>query len=180
MLNTIALGVVVPLVVLLVALLGVAASRPDTFRVERATSISAPPGKVFPLINDLRRWSSWSPYERKDPAMKRAYSGASQGPGAVYEWDGNRDIGKGRMRITETAVPSRVTIALDFVRPFEAHNVVEFTLEDRGDATRVTWALRGPASFLSRIMSVVFSMERMVGQDFESGLANLKAVAEAS
>ena len=180
MFNTMAVSIVVLLMALLVALLGVAASRPDTFRVERATSIKAPPGKVFALINDLRRWASWSPYERKDPAMKRTYSGAAHGKGAVYEWEGNRDIGKGRMEITEAAAPFRVTIALDFVRPFEAHNVVEFTLEDRGDATSVTWALHGPASYTSKIMSVFFSMERMVGKDFEGGLANLKAVAEAS
>jgi uncharacterized protein YndB with AHSA1/START domain len=180
MVNTIAVIVVVLLAVLLVALLGVAATRPDTFRVQRTTSIDAPPGKVFPLINDLRRWSAWSPYERKDPAMKRTFSGAASGPGAAYEWDGNREIGRGRMEITESSPPSRVTIKLDFVKPFEAHNVVEFTLDARGEATNVTWALHGPASYMSKIMSVFFSMERMVGRDFESGLANLKAVAEAS
>ena len=180
MFNTIAVIAVVVLAGLLVALLGLAATRPDTFRVQRTTSINAPPGKVFALINDLRRWSAWSPYEQKDPAMKRTYGGTASGPGAAYEWDGNREIGKGRMEITGAAPPSRVTLRLDFVRPFEAHNVVEFTLEARGDATNVTWALHGPASYLSRIMSVFFSMERMVGNDFESGLANLKAVAEAS
>jgi hypothetical protein len=112
--------------------------------------------------------------------MKRTYSGAASGPGAVYEWDGNRDIGRGRMEITETSAPSRVTLKLDFIKPFEAHNVVEFTLEARGDATSVTWALHGPASYMSKIMGLFFSVERMVGKDFESGLANLKAVAEAS
>jgi hypothetical protein len=176
MLNTIAIVAVL----LLGALLGVAATRPDTFQVQRATRVNASPAEIFPLINDLRRWSAWSPYERKDPAMKRTYSGAASGPGAVYEWDGNRDIGRGRMEITETSAPSRVTLKLDFIKPFEAHNVVEFTLEARGDATSVTWALHGPASYMSKIMGLFFSVERMVGKDFESGLANLKAVAEAS
>ena len=146
MFNTIAVIVVV----LLAGLLGIAATRPDTFRVQRTTSINAPPGRIFALINDLRRWSAWSPYERKDPAMKRTYSGAASGPGAAYAWEGNREIGQGRMEITETSPPSRVTLTLDFVKPFEAHNVVEFTLEARGDATTVTWALHGPASYMSR------------------------------
>ena len=176
MLNTIA----VTIVVLLVTLLGVAATRPDTFRVERATRINAPPATVFALINDLRRWSAWSPYERKDPAMKRTYSGAASGPGAAYEWEGNREIGKGRMEITQVSPPSRITLTLDFIKPFKAHNVVEFTLEARGEVTTVTWVLHGPASYASKIMSIFFSIERMVGNDFESGLANLKTVAEAA
>ena len=110
--------------------------------------------------------------------MRRAHSGAASGPGAVYEWEGNRDIGKGRMEITEASPPARVTIKLDFVKPFEAHNIVEFTLEARGDSTTVTWALHGPMPYVSKLMSVFFSMERMVGADFEAGLASLKAVAE--
>ena len=165
-------------VALVVALLGFAATRPNTFRVQRVKSIKAPPEKIFPLIADLHRWTAWSPYERKDPAMRRAHSGAASGPGAVYEWEGNRDIGKGRMEITEASPPARVTIKLDFVKPFEAHNIVEFTLEARGDSTTVTWALHGPMPYVSKLMSVFFSMERMVGADFEAGLASLKAVAE--
>jgi uncharacterized protein YndB with AHSA1/START domain len=165
-------------VLLIVAVLGFAATRPNTFRVQRATSIKAPPEKIFPLINDLHRWTAWSPYEKKDPAMKRTHSGAADGKGAVYEWEGNKDIGNGRMEITETAPPSRVTIRLDFVKPFEAHNVVEFALEPRGDATHVTWTLHGPMPYVSKLMSVFFNMDRMVGTDFETGLANLKAVAE--
>jgi hypothetical protein len=111
--------------------------------------------------------------------MRRAHSGAARGAGAVYEWEGNKDVGQGRMEIVETSAPSRVSIRLDFVRPFEAHNVVEFTLEPRGDSTTVTWALHGPMPFVTKVMSVFFSMDRMVGTDFETGLASLKAVAEA-
>jgi uncharacterized protein YndB with AHSA1/START domain len=174
MLNTIIISVVV----LLVAFLGFAATRPDTFRVQRAMRINAPPEKIFALINDLHRWGSWSPYEKKDPTMKRTHSGAANGKGAVYEWEGNRDIGTGRMEITDTSPPSRVSIKLDFIKPFEAHNNVEFTLEPNGHSTNVTWALHGPASYTSKVMSVVFNMDRMVGKDFEAGLAGLKAVAE--
>ena len=115
--------------VLVAAFLIYAATRPDTFRVQRTTTIKAPPEKIFPLINDFQRWGAWSPYEKKDPTMKRTLSGAATGKGAVYEWDGNKDVGKGRMEITESAPPSQVTLQLDFIRPFAAHNIVDFTLE---------------------------------------------------
>ena len=175
MLKIIALTVTIPLI----ALLAFAATRPDTFRVQRASSVNAPPEKIFPLINDLQRWRAWSPYEKKDPAMKRTLSGTSHGPGAVYEWEGNKDIGKGRMEIIDAAPPSRVRIALDFVKPFEAHNIVEFTLEPNGGSTKVTWAMHGSSPYLAKLMSIFFSMDSMVGKDFEAGLANLKAVAES-
>lgn len=176
MLKTIAIA----LAVALAALLILAAIQPDTFRVKRVTTVNAPPEKVFPLINDLRRWDAWSPYEKKDPAMKRVLSGASSGPGAVYEWEGNREIGKGRMEIRESSAPSEVIIKLDFVKPFEAHNIVEFRLEPKGDTTDVKWEMYGPAPFVSKVVQLFCSMDTMVGKDFEAGLANLKAVAERS
>jgi hypothetical protein len=165
-------------VVLLAALLGFAATKPDTFRVERATSIKAPPEKIFPLINDLRSWGAWSPWEKLDPTMKRTYSGAANGLGAVYEWEGDGKVGAGRMEITESSPSSRVILKLDFLKPFEAHNVAEYTLEAKGDSTNITWAMHGPSPFVSKVMQVFFSMDRMVGKDFETGLANLKAIAE--
>ena len=128
-------------VVLIAALLVYAATRPDTFRVQRATNIKAPPEKIFALINDLHSWGSWSPYEVKDPAMKRTYSGAANGEGAVYEWEGDKNVGKGRMEIAETSPPSKVMIKLDFIKPFETHNIAEFTMEPKGDSTNVTWDL---------------------------------------
>jgi carbon monoxide dehydrogenase subunit G len=170
--------IAITIAVLLVALLGFAATRPDTFRVERSTSIQATPEKIFALINDLHRWGAWSPFEKKDPAMKRTLSGAPSGEGAVYEWEGNKEIGKGRMEITETSPPSRVSIKLDFVKPFEAHNVVDFTLVPQGDATRVTWAIHGPSPFISKVIGIFCNMDKMIGKDFETGLASLKAVAE--
>ena len=177
MLETIAI-IVVTVVVLIAGLLGFAATRPDTFRVQRATSIKAPPEKIFALINDFHSFGSWSPYEKLDPAMRRAHSGAANGKGAVYEWEGNNKAGKGRMEIAESSPPSRVTINLDFVKPFEAHNIVEFTLEPKGDATNVTWAMHGRSPYMSKVMSVFFNMDAMIGKDFEAGLANLKTIAE--
>ena len=158
--------------------LAYAATRPDVFQVRRTAVINAPPEKVFPLINDFKSWTSWSPYEKKDPAMKRTRSGPASGKGAVYAWQGNKEVGVGRMEITDSALPSRVTLNLDFSEPFEAHNVVEFTLDGRGDSTQVTWAMRGPVPYLAKIVHVLFDMDKMVGKDFEAGLANLKAVAE--
>ena len=165
-------------VVLIGALLAYAATRPDSFRVERATVIKAPPAKVFALIDDFRQWAGWSPWEKLDPAMKRTHSGAASGKGAVYAWEGNGDVGAGRMEILETTAPSRVLIRLDFIKPFEARNTAEYTLRPEGEATRVIWAMYGPAPFVSKLMQVFVSMDAMIGKDFEQGLANLKALAE--
>lgn len=167
-------------VVLVGAVLAYAATRPDSLHVQRAASIKAAPEKIFPLINDFRRWSSWSPYEKVDPEMKRAYSGAATGKGAVYEWDGNSQIGQGRMEITETSHPSRVTIKLDFIRPIEGHNVAEFALVPQGDSTTVTWTMDGPSPYLGKLIGVFVNMDTMIGKEFETGLANLKAIAERS
>ncbi len=170
--------IAIVVVVLLIALLIYAMTRPDTFRVQRTTRINAPPEKIFPLINDYRGWGSWSPYEKLDPAMKRIYSGAANGKGAVYEWEGNNKAGKGRMEITNSSSPTQVVINLDFVKPFEAHNIVEFTLDAKGNATDVTWAMHGRSPYIAKVMGIFFNMDSMVGKDFETGLANLKAVTE--
>lgn len=170
--------IVITAVVLIAAVLIFAATRPDTFRVQRTADIKAPPEKIFALINDFQYWGSWSPYEKKDPTMKRTRSGAASGEGAVYEWEGNGEVGKGRMEITDTSPPSQVTIKLDFIKPFETHNVAEFTLQPMGDSTSVTWAVYGPNLYISKLMGLFFSMDNMIGKDFETGLADLKAVAE--
>lgn len=178
MIKTIAITVVVLLAVAVVAVLILAAAKPDTFQVARSTSIKAPPEKIFPLINDFRSWTAWSPYEKKDPDMKRSFSGASSGKGAVYEWDGDKNVGKGRLEIADTSPPSKITIKLGMIRPFEANNIVQYTLEPKGDSTNVTWAMQGQTPFLGKVVHVFIDMDRMVGQDFEIGLANLKAIAE--
>jgi uncharacterized protein YndB with AHSA1/START domain len=178
MVKTIAIVIVVLVVVPLAAILIFAATKPDTFRVQRATSIKAPPERIFPLIADFHGWGAWSPYEKLDPAMKRTFSGAANGKGAVYEWDSDGKAGKGRMEITDAPAPSKVAIKLDFFKPFEAHNIAEFTLEPRGDSTDITWAMYGPNLYIAKVMSIFFNMDRMIGKDFETGLANLKARAE--
>jgi uncharacterized protein YndB with AHSA1/START domain len=168
----------IAVVVVIAAVLALAATRPDTFRVERSTTIKAPPEKVYALIDDFHQWQQWSPWERLDPAMKRQHGGAPKGKGALYGWEGNKEVGKGQMEITEATPPSRVVIKLDFLAPFEAHNTAEFVLAPQGDATTVTWAMSGPNLFIGKVMSLFASMDRLVGKDFERGLANLKAVAE--
>src|SRR5882672_7437957 len=164
--------------VVLAGILIFAATKPDIFRVQRSTSINAPPEKFFPLINEIDRRGTWSPYEKRDPAMKRSRSGPSSGKGAVYGWEGNSQIGTGRMEIMEALPPSKIVIKLDFLKPFEAHNTAEFTLEGKGDTTSVTWAMHGPANYISKLMGVFINMDSMIGTDFEAGLANLKTVAE--
>jgi uncharacterized protein YndB with AHSA1/START domain len=169
----------IAIVILIAAFLGVAAARPNSFRVQRTTTIQAPPDRIFELINDFHRWGSWSPYEKLDPAMKKTYSGAASGKGAVYEWAGNSKAGEGRMEITDTSPGSRVTIKLDFLKPFEGHNTAEFTLEPKGGSTNVTWATFGPQPFVVKVMTIFISMDKLLGKEFEAGLANMKAVAES-
>jgi uncharacterized protein YndB with AHSA1/START domain len=155
-----------------------AATKPNTFSVTRATTVRAPPEKIFPLINDFHQWATWSPYENKDPAMKRSFSGAESGRGAVYAWDGNNNVGSGRMEILEASTPSKIVIKLDFFRPFEGHNTAEFTMLPQGDGTSVRWLMQGPAPFMSKLMRVFMNLDRMIGKDFEAGLANLKRLTE--
>ena len=170
------IGIVI--VVVIAGVLILAATKPDTFRVQRAASIKAPPEKVFTLINDFNRWGAWSPWEKKDPAMKRTFGATTSGKGATYAWEGNKEVGQGRMEIAESVPPSKVALNLDFVKPFQAHNLVEFTLEPKGDTTNVTWAMQGDTPYFAKIIHVFINMDKMVGKDFEAGLTNLKAIAE--
>ncbi len=166
------------LAIAVAAVLVLALTKPNSFTVQRAISIKAPADKIFPLINDFHQWVAWSPYENKDPAMKRTYSGAESGRGAVYAWDGNNNVGSGRMEILDTSVPSKIAIKLDFFKPFEGHNTAEFTMLPQGDATNLTWVMHGPAVFISKVMQVFISLDKMIGKDFEAGLANLKKLTE--
>ena len=170
--------IAIAVVVLVAALLAYAATRPDTFRVERSATMKASPEKVFVVLNDFRRWDSWSPWEKKDPAMKRTFGATTAGKGAQYAWEGNKDVGKGSMEIVEAAPPSRLVLKLDFIEPFEGHNIVEYTLTPAGGATTVNWAIHGPMPYVSKVISIFCSMDSMIGKDFEAGLANLKAVVE--
>jgi uncharacterized protein YndB with AHSA1/START domain len=166
------------LTALLALLLLYAAAQPGTFRVERRIVIQAPPEKVWAELGDLRRWQGWSPWERMDPQMKRSYSTPSAGRGAIYAWEGNTQVGQGRMAIVEADTPARLVIKLDFIQPFEAHNTAEFTLMPQAGGTEVSWVMRGPNTYVGKLMQVFVDMDQMVGRDFETGLANLKTLAE--
>jgi uncharacterized protein YndB with AHSA1/START domain len=170
--------IAIVLAVAIAIVLILAATKPDTFQVQRSATIKAPPEKIYPLIYDFNQWKGWSPWENRDPAMKRTYSGAAAGEGAVYAWDGDKNVGSGRMEILDASAPSKIVIKLDFLTPFEAHNTAEFTMLPQGDATNLTWLMHGPAPFISKLMHVFMNIDRMVGKDFEAGLANLKSLTE--
>ena len=170
--------VVAVFAVMIALVLAYAATRPDTLHVERSVTINAPAEKIFPLINDIHAWRSWSPWEKLDPAMKRTYSGAAEGPGAVYEWEGNSKAGQGRMRIAQALAPSSIRIDLDFVKPIAGHDVASFKLLPRDGATEVVWSLDSPSPYMTKLAGLFLNMDRLIGRDFEAGLANLKAQAE--
>lgn len=172
------LKLILILIVLVIILLVYATTRPDTFRVERSAVFKATPDKVFAHINDLRSWSAWSTWERMDPQMKKTYSTNSAGKGATYEWEGNKKVGHGRMSIADSVSDTKVVIQLDFIKPFEAHNMGELTLQPQNGGTLVTWSMYGPMPFISKLFSVFVSMDKMIGKDFEDSLANLKIVVE--
>jgi hypothetical protein len=171
-LKIIGLAVLVIVAVVLI----VPAFRPDTFRVQRATVIKAPPERIVAALADFHGWQAWSPWEKMDPAMKRRYGGPPQGKGATYAWESDK-VGAGGMAITDVTA-SRVALDLDFIKPFEAHNKVEFALAPKTDATELTWSMTGPVPYFFRLMHLFMDMDKMVGKDFEAGLANLKAVTE--
>ena len=171
--------IAVVLAIAIAVVLILAATKPDTFRVQRAITVRAPAEKIFPLIDDFHQWRSWSPYEDRDPALKRSYEGPASGKGAVYGWEGNKNVGSGRMEILEASTPSKIVIKLDFFAPFEGHNSAEFTMLPQGDATTVAWLMHGPAPFMNKMMQVFMNLDHMIGKDFEVGLANLKRITEA-
>lgn len=168
------------IVVLIAGVLILAATKPDTFRIERKATIKAPPEKVFGFLSDLKLWGAWSPWEKKDPAMKRNFGTTTSGKGATYAWEGNKDVGVGNMEIVDSTPPSRLDIKLNFVKPFEANNRVNFAVTPAAGGSEVSWSMEGKNNFMSKLMQVFMSMDKMVGPDFEAGLANLKAAAEKS
>jgi uncharacterized protein YndB with AHSA1/START domain len=176
-LSTIGIPAII-LVVVIAGLLLFTVTRPASFTVNRSIAIKAPSDRIFALLQDMHRWAAWSPWEKKDPDMQRTYSGAAAGLGAVYEWNGNKNVGQGRMEIIEIKAPEKLVIKLDFLKPFEAHNMAEFTLLPTGDSVTVTWSMYGPNRYIAKVMGIFVSMDKMVGGDFETGLANLKAIAE--
>jgi hypothetical protein len=161
------------------ALAAVVATRPDTYHVERSTTIQAPPEVVFSSVGDMAEWSKWSPWEKRDPAMKKTYSTATSGVGATYAWEGNKEVGKGKMTITESTPPTKVAQRLEFLEPFASVAETSVALKAEGtDGTRVTWAMDGKNNFVSKAFSLAMNMDKMIGKDFDEGLSNLKKISE--
>lgn len=171
------IGIVVGIIVLMLAY---ASTKPNAFQIQRSATMNAPPEKIFALINDFHQWPIWSPWEKIDPNMKRTHSGASTGLGAIYEWEGNKQVGQGRMEITESTPSSKIVIKLDFIKPFESHNTTIFALDEHGASTNVSWTMHGQQPFMFKVMTTYFfSMDKLVGKDFEKGLAQMKTAAES-
>lgn len=169
--------ILIAVVVLLAIILIYASTKPDTLHVERAIDIKTSPEKIFLLINDFQQWVAWSPYN-KDPAMKKTYSGSTSGKGAIYAWEGNKEVGQGKITIVDSTPPREIVMALHMIKPFEGHNHVVFSLDAKGDTTTVTWTLEDKHTYFMKVMSLFLNLDKMIGSDFETGLARLKAVAE--
>ncbi|HTE42614.1 MAG TPA: SRPBCC domain-containing protein [Steroidobacteraceae bacterium] len=176
MLKKIAIG----LIAVVIVILALATTKPDTFSIERSVKIDAPLAVVYSFIDDFHRWTAWSPWEKMDPGMKRTYSGAEKGVGAIYAWEGNSQVGQGRMEITEANNVTRVALNLDFVTPMETKNKVEFQIGGYNEGSELTWRMTGPSPYISKVMQVFVSMDALLGKDLEAGLADLKAAAEAA
>jgi hypothetical protein len=166
--------------VVIVVLLVVAAQKSDYFRVERSISVSASPAAAFAQVNDFHKWEAWNPWGKIDPAMKETYDGALSGVGASYSWTGNSKVGIGRMTLTESRPFEQIKIRLEFLKPFAATNTAEFTFKPNGNETIVTWSMSGKSNFICKLMGLFMSMDKMIGTQFEKGLADLKAVSEAA
>ena len=168
------------LAAIVIVFAGVVALQPSDFRIARTATISAPAQVVFSQVNDFHKWEAWSPWAKMDPAARNAFEGAPSGTGAVFTWAGNRKVGEGRMTLTESRPPELIRITLDFLKPFAASNIAEFTFRPEGSQTVVTWAMSGKKNFIARAVCLFMNMEKTVGGEFEKGLAQMKAVAEAS
>lgn len=167
-----AVAVIILLFVIVVAM------QPADFRITRSTTIAAPAETVFAHVNDFHKWDAWSPWAKLDPAMKQSYEGSAAGTGAIYTWDGNKDVGTGRMTLTESRSNELVRIKLEFLKPFAAVNDTEFTFKSEGNQTAVTWSMTGKNNFIAKAFSLIMNMDKMVGGEFEKGLASIKAIVE--
>ena len=173
------LAILLLIVAVVLCVLVLAASKPDTYTIERSATIAAAPEQVFPFVNDFHQWTQWSPWEHLDPNLKRSYDGPASGQGAIYSWTGNDKVGEGKMTITESMPASKVGIQLEFIKPFASTNQTTFDFVPSGAGTQVVWKMSGNNNYMSKVMTVFMNMDQMVGKDFEQGLANLGAAAEA-
>jgi uncharacterized protein YndB with AHSA1/START domain len=172
------LKVIGAVVLFVVAILVIAAFRSNTIQIQRSRTIQAPPEKIFALINDFHNWKLWAPQDLEDSTLKRTFSGPENGLGAESEWSGSGNSGKGRMEIVESDGPRKISIKVDFVKPFEAHNINVFTLEPVGTSTKVTWEMRGTNAYFMKVMGIFMNMGRLMGKHFDAGLENLQKASE--
>ena len=170
--------ILIALVVIVIVFVIIVATRPSAFTITRSALIVAPAEIVFAQVNDLHKWDAWSPWAKLDPTMKQTHEGAAVGVGAIYSWDGNKDVGAGRMTITESRTNEAIRIKLEFLKPFAAVNDIEFTFKPDGNQTTVTWTMSGKNNFMAKAFCMFVNMDKMVGSDFEKGLASLKTIAE--
>jgi Polyketide cyclase / dehydrase and lipid transport len=173
------LTIVAALAVIVIGFAAFVATRPSEYRVARTTTVAAPASAVFAQVNDFHRWGAWNPWAKLDPAMKQAYEGAPAGPGAVYTWAGNKEVGEGRMTVTESRPNELVRINLEFLKPFAATSTAEFRFSPEGDRTAVTWSMVSQTNFVAKIVHLFVDMDTMIGGNFERGLADMKMVVEA-
>lgn len=171
--------ILIAVVLLVIVFVIVIATRPADFRIVRSTTIAAPASVVFPHVNDLHKWDAWSPWAKRDPAMKQTHEGSAAGVGAIYFWTGNKEVGEGRMTILESRADELIRLKLEFIKPFAAVNTTEFTFKSEANQTTVTWDMTGKNNFMSKAVCLFMNMDKMVGGDFEKGLASLKSVSEA-
>jgi len=172
--------ILIGLVVIVVVFAVIVALQPSEFRIARSATVSAPAPAVFAQVNDFRKWEAWNPWGKIDPAMKQTYEGAPAGTGAIYTWAGNKEVGEGRMTLTESRPNELIRIRLQFFKPFTATNTAEFTFTPEGDRTVVTWSMTGEKNFIAKAVHLFMNMDRMVGGQFEKGLAQMKSVVEAA
>jgi hypothetical protein len=180
MVKKVLLGLAGAVIIVALVVVGIALTKPTTFKVERQTVVSAPPSAIFPNLEDFRRFGAWSPWEKLDPNLKRTFSGPPKGIGSSYAWSGNDAVGEGKMTITDVRPNERVEVKLEFLKPMESTNTTVWALEPTESGTRVTWTMEGPNSFAGRVFSVFADLDAMVGKDFETGLANLKRISETA
>ena len=171
--------ILIALAVIIVVLVVIVALQPSDFRVARSTTISAPPPAVFAQVNDFHKWEAWNPWGKVDPAMKQTYEGAPAGPGAIYTWSGNNEVGEGRMTITDSRPSDLIRVKLEFFKPFAATNTAEFAFKPEGNQTLVTWSMFGEKNFMAKAVHLVMNMDKMIGGQFEKGLADMKSAVEA-
>lgn len=170
--------IVIILAIVILGFIVFVAMQPSDFKITRSATMAASAAKIFPHINDFHKWDNWSPWAKLDPAMKQSYEGPPSGTGAIYSWNGNKQAGEGRMTLKESRPNERIFIKLEFLRPFSATNDAEFLLTPDGSKTLVTWNLTGQKNFFFKAMGLFMNMDKMVGGDFEKGLAQLKTIVE--